>query len=264
VSEEKPRKVQPLVEVGLGVAWLIGVAAALKLVDLLFGPAAMGTALVGAVLADLAAGRAGVRWAAEGIDWREGARRAGVGAAIAAGVVAVVVGIAAALRWFHNDGVGTSAVLLFAIARAIAVAARDELVLRGIPLVAAARAGVPEPYARAFAAIASGAAIALVPGVTIAAVAMAIASGWLFAALWTRGRGAYAAVGAHAGWVLGVGSVLHGGLLDTDWTIGNFALGASAAGPPAWLAAAVLSAAAIAVSRSGSAGSRKVADPSEA
>ena len=37
--------------------------------------------------------------------------------------------------------------------------------------------------------------------------------------------------------------MLHGGLFDVDWTTGELAVGASAAGGPAWLAAAVLTAA---------------------
>ena len=84
----------------------------------------------------------------------------------------------------------------------------------------------------------------MVPGVTPAALALAVASGWLFASLWERDRGAWAAVGAHAAWTLLVGSALHGGIVDLDWTRGELAVGAAAAGAPAWVATVCLIAAA--------------------
>ncbi len=146
-----------------------------------------------------------------------------------------------------------SAALALAVARAAAVSVRDELLFRGIPLAAAARAGVPAPIARGFAALVSGAAIVMIPGASPAAVALAVASGWLFASLWERDRGAWAAVGAHGAWVLLIGSMLHGGLFDVDWTTGNLAIGASAAGAPAWLAAGVLAVAGVLVVRWGAA-----------
>ena len=236
-----------LVEIALGAAWLVGLAAALQVLDQMSGPAELRTPLFGALAIDLLAGRAGVRWDwdDDGIDSRKhAARRAAVGAAVALVAGAVVVAVAAVLGWFHGEaGSRPSAALAIAAARAAAVAVRDELLFRGIPLAAAARARVPAPVARGFAALVSGATVVMIPGVTPAAVALAVGSGWLFAALWECDRGAWAAVGAHGAWSLLVGSVLHGGLFEVEWTHGELAVGASAAGAPAWFAAAVLTAA---------------------
>lgn len=248
-----PRASSRLVEIGLGAAWLVGLAAALQVFDQISGAAELRTPLFGALAIDLLAGRAGVRWEWDdaGIDARRHAvRRVGVGAAVALVVGGVVVAVAAMLRWFHGEAaVRPSAALAVAVARAAAVAVRDELLFRGVPLAAAARARVPAPVARAFAALVSGATVVMVPGVTPAAVALAIASGWLFAALWERDRGAWAAVGAHGAWILLLGSALHGGLYEVEWTHGELAVGASAAGAPAWVAAALLTAAGFAVLR---------------
>lgn len=264
-STSKPRPTSPLAplaELGLGAAWLVGGAAVLLILDSILGAASMATALVGALLVDLAASRAGAAWDVAGQpgdawDARplpEGAPRRLVERVAAGALVGLltggsVVALSIALRWLtgHGEGVRPSYALVFALVRAAAVAVRDELLYRGIPLFAAARAGVPAPVARAFSALVSGAAIALLPGVTPGAVALAIGSGWLFAALWERDRGAWAAIGAHAAWVLLVGSGLHGGLFDLDWTVGNLAIGPSADGAPAWLAAAVMAGAGFAV-----------------
>jgi len=266
-SRAEPRPASPLVELGLGAAWLVGSAAVLLILDGVLGAASMATALIGALLIDLMSARAGVRWdvaGAAGEPWGEPLpegtpkrieRRVATGAAVGLVAGGVVVAISVALRWLIGRGAGLhpTYALGFALLRAAAVAVRDELLYRGIPLFAAARAGVRGPVARAFSALASGAAIALMPGVTPGAVALAIGSGWLFATLWQRDRGAWAAFGAHAAWVLLVGSGLHGGLLDLDWAVGNLAIGPSADGPPAWLAAVVLAGAGVAVSAFGGA-----------
>jgi hypothetical protein len=163
------------------------------------------------------------------------------GAAIAVGAALVAVALSAMLGWFHIEGPPqVSAALVFALLRVVATAVRDELLFRGIPLAASRRAGVPEPVARAFAALVSGAALVFVPGVSAGALALAVASGWLFAALWERDRGAWAAIGAHAVWALIVGSALHGGVVDAVWNHGELAVGIGASGAPAWVASAVL------------------------
>ncbi len=132
--------------------------------------------------------------------------RVGVGAAVAVGAAVVAIAASGALQWFQVEaGVPLSAALAFAVARAAAMAVRDELLFRGIPLAAATRAGVPAPVARVFAALLSGASLVLLPGVTPAAIALAVASGWLFASLWERDRGAWAAFGAHGAWLLVTG-----------------------------------------------------------
>jgi hypothetical protein len=252
-----------LVELGIGAAWLVGLAAAMQIVEQILGPANLGGVILSALAVDIAARRAGVRWDSPDRGLAPGKpdeatldappsaiRRVAVGAAVAVLAGGLALAVAAGFRWCHLDAPAQlSPALAFALARAAAVSVRDELLFRGIPLAAASRAGVPAPVARAFAALVSGAALALVPGVTAGALALAIASGWLFAALWHADRGAWAAIGAHAAWALLLGSVLHGGLFDAEWTTGELALGASAGGPPAWVAAAILVVAAAAFPR---------------
>lgn len=252
MTQVTQRPSRRLIELALGAVWLVGLAAALQALDLVSGVAELRTPLFGALAIDLLAGRAGVRWDwdDDGIDSRKHAvRRVAAGAAVALVAGAAVLLVAAALRWFDCEGARPSAALAVALARAAAVAVRDELLFRGIPLAAAVQARVPTPVARGFAALVSGATIVMLPGVTPAAVVLAIGSGWLFAALWECDRGAWAAVGAHGAWSFLVGSVLHGGLFDVEWTHGELAVGASAAGAPAWVAAAVLTAAGFVVVR---------------
>ena len=241
----------PAVELGLGAAWLVGVAAGLQILDRL-PLASIGVAILGAVVADLAATRAGVRWdpdeaAPDRVS--RAARRAGFGVLAALATAAIVMVPCFALGWVHGTGEGfrPSFAVLIALARAAAIGVRDEVLYRGIPLLAASRAGVHPLAARTFAALAGGAAIALMPGAGPAAVALAVGSGFLTASLWQREGGAWGAIGARAAWILLFGSLLHGGLFDVDWHVGEIAIGNTSKGPPAWLAAALLVAAGVVV-----------------
>jgi membrane protease YdiL (CAAX protease family) len=230
----------PLVELGLGLAWLLGAAAMLQVVELLFGRVIMAAAIAGAVIADLAATWAGVRWdEGEKRPWKAAVARLGAGASVAAGVIALMLTVGAALGRLEVSRGAPSIGIFLVVLRCVAIAVRDELVFRGIPLVAAARAGIPGPVARAYAALAGAAAMALLPGASPASIALTAASGWLFATLWQRDRGAWGAVGAHAAWALLTSGVLRGGLLDISVRDGNFGLGPRAAGAPAWIAAVI-------------------------
>jgi hypothetical protein len=153
-----------------------------------------------------------------------------------------VIAFALALGWLdrHGEPVRLNGAVLLALVRAAAMAVRDELLYRGIPLAAASRAGIPAPAARVFASLTGAAAMALLPGVSLGGVALALGAGFLSASLWQRDRGGYAAVGARAAWLLLFGSLLHGGLFDVHWHAGNLAIGNTSWGAPAWLAAAAL------------------------
>jgi hypothetical protein len=230
----------PLVEIGIGLAWLLGTAAMLQIVELLFGQVIMGAALGGAVIADIAATWAGVRWdEGEKRHWKAAVARLGAGAGVAAGVIALTLALGAALGRLEISRGAPSIGIFLVVLRSAAIAVRDELIFRGIPLVAAARAGVPGPVARAFAALAGAASMASLPGASPASIALTAASGWLFATLWQRDRGAWSAVGAHAAWALLTGAVLRGGLVDIVFRDGNFGLGPRASGAPAWIAAVI-------------------------
>ena len=56
--KRKPQK-SPLVEIGLGVAWLLGIAAAVRIVEALLWRSVIGVAIGGAVLVELGASWAG-------------------------------------------------------------------------------------------------------------------------------------------------------------------------------------------------------------
>ncbi|MFT3774782.1 MAG: hypothetical protein QM820_56255 [Minicystis sp.] len=259
VSERGERgRPSPFVELGLGVSWLLGISAALQILDRLFPAASLGTALIGALLVDVAASRLGVRWGlvagadrAASSPFRLAAWRAGIGVSLAFKVGLLVIAIGAAAGWIHNHGgwPQPSFAIVLALLRAIAVSVRDELLYRGIPLFAASRAGVPAWAARLFAALAGGAAIALMPGVEASGIVLAVASGWLFAGLWQKEGGGFAAGGAHAAWLLLFGSLLHGGLFEVEWVHGNIAIGNGSSGPPAWIASGLCIAAGLILPR---------------
>lgn len=227
-----------LAELGLGVAWLIGIAAALQLLDVMLGQAMLGAALAGAVLVDLACSRAGVQWdSGERRAWKEATSRIAVGAGIAALLAAFALALSVALGGSRVGFGHPSWSLAVAAVRAAAIGVRDELLFRGLPLTAAARAGVPQRGARVFAALTGAAAIALVPEVSLAAIALTAGTGLLFATLWQLDRGAWSAVGAHGALVFSTGALARGGLLDVTLARGTLTLGPKAAGAPAWIAA---------------------------
>ena len=237
----KPRPIgTPLVELGVGLAWLLGTAATLQAAELLFSKFIMAVAISGAVIADVASTWAGVRWD-EGTKraWKDALGRLGAGAGVAAAVIAVTFAVGAVMGRVDVQAGAPSVGIFLVILKCAAIAVRDELVFRGIPIVAAGRAGVPAPIARGFAALAGAASIAALPGANPASLVLAAASGWLFATLWQRDRGAWSAVGAHAAWALLTGALLRGGIVDMAFKEGNFGLGPRASGVAAWIAAGV-------------------------
>ncbi|WP_437732215.1 type II CAAX prenyl endopeptidase Rce1 family protein [Sorangium sp. So ce1335] len=253
---DRARQQRRLIDLALGAAWLVGLAAALQIVTLLLSSSPLAAALAGAVVADLVAVRAGVQWIdpleREAPDRRARlARRAGLGAALGAFAVLLPLGASLAIGWATVEPGAPSLSFAFALVRAVALAVRDELLLSGIPLATAARAGLSSRWAVAFSALAHGAALGLAPGATASSVALATALGALAAALFRHGRGAIAAVAAHASFTALAGAGLRGSLLDVTWIDGALAAGTRAFGPPAWLAAAVLALLAALVLRAG-------------
>ena len=296
-SDQMDQKTK-LAQIGLGAAWLIGLAAALQLVEMLLGKSPLAAALGGAVLADVVAGFAGVRWdsakargaaagsatspkaagkaaakaqegeakgekdgeeapasgarpvAAEKMAGGEAAgaiegeepnpvRHVGIGMAAALAAVIATLLVGAVLGWVSVECGGPSSSIAFALLRSAALGVRDELMLRGIVLTAAARAGVSPLVAAGVAALAGGASLAFVPTASFGAIALAITSGFFFALLWQRFKGAWAAIGAHAFWIFLIGSALKGGFIEVGWASGSLTPGGRSTGGAAWLAAAV-------------------------
>ena len=80
----------PLVELGTGAAWLVGLGAVNQIVMIALQSNPLATLVVQAVVVDLAVGKAGVRWdpgadGETGAEVRSAARGLGVGAGIALG-----------------------------------------------------------------------------------------------------------------------------------------------------------------------------------
>ena len=273
MKDAQVNKKVSLAHLGLGAAWLVGLAAALQLVEVLLGKSPLASAMAGAVLADVVAGFAGVRWDSQAPKGAKNAKNAaketkaagaeaakangeevnpvrdiGIGMGTALVAVAVTLLVGAVLGWVMIERGGPSTSIAFALMRSAATGVRDELMLRGIVLTAAARAGISPRIAAVVAALAGGAVLALVPSVSIGAVVLAITSGFFFALLWQRFRGAWAAVGAHAFWVFLISAALRGGFVDVAWSSGSLMSGGRSTGGAAWLAAgvfALLAAAAI-------------------
>jgi hypothetical protein len=238
-------------DLAIGAAWLVALAAALRVVDVALGAVPLAAAMAGAVLVDLALARAGVRWdeAEKHASIAAYARRAAAGVAVGLAVVLVAVA-ALALAGRARVAPGSPSLAVgVGLVRAASIAVRDELLFRGLVLSVVARAGLPARVGVGFAALAGGAAMALERGAGLASIALVVASGLLFASLWRRERGAFAAVGAHAAFVFVAGPGLRGGLVDVTFAGGVLSAGPTAQGAPAWVAAALFVVLAVVVAR---------------
>ncbi|EYF05839.1 hypothetical protein [Chondromyces apiculatus] len=236
-----------VLEVARGAAWFVALNAVVHFVSAALAESPLATALAGAVIADLGGSHLGVRWQESAEVGKPGAlgraaRRVGYGLAVAAIAVTITLAVALALGW-ASVGLGRpSWTLGLVVLRTTAAAVRDEILLTGIPFVVATRARVPAPFALAFAVVAHGAGFALFPGVSVTAVALAVALGGLAATLWWRHGGLATAVGAVAGFGVLTGALLRGAGLYVTWPGSVVHPGLGASGRAAWLAAAVLAA----------------------
>lgn len=269
---------QHLRELALGTLWLVGIAAAVQIIGVFIGQSPLAAAVVGAVVVELATSRAGLLWSRPGsprpaaepagdrvvpssrsreaLPDKEDADRArralrglGLGAAVGLAAVVGTVLVARLIGSASVEAGSPSGALVWALIRVAAVAVRDELLLRGWILRTAERAGLSPRAGVAFASLAGGASIALLPGADAPSIALAVALGWVAATLWTRTGGAWAAIGVHAGWALFSGVGLRGGLVDVTWVSGSLGEGVRASGAPAWIAAVAFSVMAIAAGR---------------
>lgn len=231
-----------LVQIGLGATYLVVGAAAVEIIDAMLGQTPLASALLGAIAVDMIGMRAGIEWGDRGEATSALVRKGGVGAAIGAAAGAIVIVAGALLRFAHVSFGAPQAALLFAVVRAIASAARDETLFRGITLNAGSRARVSDAYVLTFAALAGAAPLLFVREIEPSAVALALATGFAFALVWRR-FGKVAAIGAHAAWSIVLDAFARGALLDVDWGKDSLALGAHASGRPAWLATGIVLAA---------------------
>lgn len=225
----------------VAAAWLIGGAAAVRLVDGFLGGAPAAAAVLGAVLVDVLAGRAGVRWASR--PWAVDLRR---GAALGASLGLLIVAAGHAAGWATVVLGSPGLAVAFAVIRIGAVAARDELLLRWLPVALGRRAGVPDAALLAFVV-----AIAIAPAVGTAApvvIAVLASQALLGGRLALATGGAVAPAAAHAALLLALGPLTRGGALDVTWWSGDPGP-AGAAGAAGWVTAAILALASVAAPR---------------
>lgn len=252
----------PSREIARGVAWLVGTAFAVRLVETLIGRSPLGAALAGAVVVDLAMTRAGVRW--DDLDdtkSKESSARTwrGIGIGVAVASVLVVVPLVIGLIvGAATIAPGTfSSTLIFGVLRSAADGVRDELLYRGLPLLVALRAGVPRHLAIAYAALAGAAPMILTERLSWEALLVALVQGVLFAMLWVRTNAAWTSVSAHAAWFFLAGVGLRGAIVEVSWTSGLLAENARIRGLPAMICVVVTILLTVFVSK-------KLAKPSEA
>ena len=252
----------PLAELGIGAAWIVGIGAACQIAAVLLHSNPLAVVMVQAVLVDLAAGRAGLRWDPAANDntnaeGKNALRGVGVGAAASLAVIAVVLvanlALGAAQIAVHSP---TMSFALGAL-RAIAIAARDTQLYAGLPLFFVARAGVRRRPAVIFAGLMAASAIAFLPGATPANVVLAASVMSAAAALWARDDAGWSAAGLVGGYTFIAGTALRGGVADVTWKKGSLAPGLVADGAPAWLASALFAAIAVLAMRGTSAGETK-------
>jgi hypothetical protein len=229
---------QRLSILGIGAAWLLGIRAALLILAGILGSSPLPEAVLGALIVDLGTGRAGLPWSEDDLKRGEALRRAMLGAGVGAGVAALALGVSLAAGWGSGFAGQADLTALMGLVPASAVAVRDELLYRGLPLLFAARAGVPIWTAVVFGALASPSAFAG-GNPSAASVVLAVANGALFATLYVRTKSAWGAVGAHTAWALVTDVIARGTLFEVRWTAGELATGEAAAGPPAFVGAAL-------------------------
>jgi hypothetical protein len=230
-----------------GVGWLAGATLVAGALTHALESRPLVGILLGAIAADVARTRVEAYEPAGATPHGRAARAVrGAAVGLAVGLAPLLAGALSGLANVHLVapsplGLATGG------ARAIAVAYRDEVLGRGIPLALAARAGVPLPATLAWIALLA-AAPAAATGASAAALAATLAGAMLFAVAWRRG-GLAAGWGAHAAWLFAVGVVARGEPFELAWRSGALGPAGRAAGVAGWLAAASLGVAALALAR---------------
>ena len=242
----------PLAELGIGAAWLLGLSATLTLADGFLGQVPIARAILGGLLASIAAGRAGIVWDREdpeGESPKRAVRGVGLGVALSATACLSAILIAHFASWATVRPGHPEVMLLLSVMAAAGNAVREEVILRAIPLHFAQRSGIGAAWAMGFAALLSPASFLLSSATTPASVALAIAAGLLSARLLWQTGSLWTAIGANVAFSLLTGALAHGGLFDIAWWKGELAHGALAWGPPAAVGAVLLGLSALAVGR---------------
>jgi len=203
------------------IAWGLLLYAGVLLVGAKLQSKAFGSLALQMVIAEWGAGRLAVAWSDPTVDPPTAsaiARRAGRGATL--GLVAalgVVVFSVVTHGLVAHPNAPEPGQLVMGFVTAAIVAARDELLLRGIVirafrkacptlalLVVCAGAGAAAEYGAL-----AGSGDASWPRLLIAGLLAVV-----FTSLWLVDRGGFLPLGAHAAWITATGAVIRGGLFD--------------------------------------------------
>jgi hypothetical protein len=233
-----------------GGAMLLAAGVGNRLLEWVFSSRPLVAVIVSGLVLDFWSQRAGARWmptpAKNRMELvRTSAKGLGIGLAIGAAVVAICA-LSGQVR-LHSGRPSVAGVALGTL-RTGAVAFRDELLYRGIPLALLA-GRLPERWALAFAAVLSSAPLALASG-QLAPLLFAGSAGLYFALVWQVGAGGFFAWANHMGWLVATQVLIQGAIVEAEWLGGSLAGDAASAGLPAYLGAAAFAAAAFIVARS--------------
>jgi hypothetical protein len=204
------------------IGWGLLLYAAIELVGSKLSVKSVGALAVQMVVAEWGAGRLGVAWSDPAADIPTAgviARRAGRGALLGIGAAVLVVLFALGTHGLsaHANAAAPSA-LAIGLVTALLAAARDELLLRGVPLRALRHVCPPVLLLLVCGGAGAAAEVGVLSsaGNVVLGVEVLVAGllGVIFAALWIIDRGGWLAVGAHAAWSFGTGAVIRGGIFD--------------------------------------------------
>jgi hypothetical protein len=160
------------------------------------------------VLVEFGAARLGVEWRAGDVPGRV-TRGAAAGLVMGAVMLAVLVASRAVV---FVPAAPSASVLVLGLASAVLVAWREELLLHGLTFRVVATSMPPIGAVLACGATSAGAALGKADA-TARSVVVAALLGIVFGALWTRDRGAWGPVAAHAGFRYASGTLLASGAL---------------------------------------------------
>ncbi|MBM4375879.1 MAG: CPBP family intramembrane metalloprotease [Deltaproteobacteria bacterium] len=235
-------RTRTLRELAAGTACLVSVTAGLQLVAG-YAPNPITRAFVGAFALSLVASTVGLDAEAPGPSVRRRILRATL-----LGLAAALVSLAAALALGGHVrsgevGLGT----LLGVAESLAVAYRDEVWLRGLPLYFARRAGLSSRVTLPYLVATGVCAVALDPVAKVSGLALTAANGLAFAALWLRTGDPWAPVAAHGAWRIASDVVFAGDVVELEPSKIPTSVGAS--GILAWVGVAAALGVALSASR---------------
>jgi hypothetical protein len=200
------------------VLWGIAIIGAAQAAALYLAQNHTGAVIAQLVIAEFGTGRLGVAWSDPLAPIPSGAaiaRRALRGASLGAAAAVILLGVSVLLRVaILEAGTIGIAPIVVGLVLSACIAARDELLLRGLVL----RALGPQVNAAVRLGVCGLAGAAFRFGTDASAtktsLAFALLSSMALAALWLRDRGAWLAVSANATFVFLTGPLAHGALLD--------------------------------------------------